>query len=426
MGIHALKRRAVFLDRDGVINRTIVRGGKPYPPADLSELFILPGVREALERLRRAGFKLIVVTNQPDVARGTQTCQTVEALHAALLAQGLPIDSFQTCYHDDADACNCRKPAPGLLLEAAQAHDLDLAASFIVGDRWRDIEAGRRAGCTTIFIDYLYAEPERSRPDVRVTSLAEATEWILSRGTQQEMQVTPVQNLRIKLYADGADRAGMLEMYARPYIKGFTTNPTLMRQAGVVDYRAFARDILQAIPDRPISFEVFADEFDEMECQAHEIAGWGDRVYVKIPVTNTRHEPAYALVKRLTRDGIKVNVTALLTLVQVRDVTDCLIGGPPCLVSVFAGRIADTGRDPAPLMAAAVEILRLAPNAELVWASPRELLNIYQADAVGCHIITAITDVLKKIPLIGKDLSDFSLDTVKMFYNDARQAGYRL
>jgi transaldolase len=297
----------------------------------------------------------------------------------------------------------------------------------MVGDRWRDVEAGRRAGCTTMLIDYHYAEPEHSRPDVRVKSLVEAAEWILSRGTREEMsEVTRIEDLRVKLFADGADRAGMLEMYAKPYIKGFTTNPTLMRRAGVTDYGAFARDILQAIQDRPISFEVFADEFDEMERQAHEIASWGKLVYVKIPVTNTRREPSYNLVRRLTRAGVKLNVTALLSLAQVRDVTECVAGGPPCLVSVFAGRIADTGRDPVPLMAAAVEILKLAPNVELVWASPRELLNIYQADAIGCHIITATADVLKKIPLIGQDLDDFSLDTVKMFYNDARQAGYKL
>lgn len=427
MGIHTLKQRAVFLDRDGVINRAIVREGKPYPPADLSELEILPGVPEALKRLHEAGFRLIVVTNQPDVARGAQTRAAVEAMHAALLAHGLPIDSFRVCYHDNANQCNCRKPAPGLLLAAAQEENIDLSASFMIGDRWRDVEAGRRAGCATLFVDYHYAEPEQSQPDARVKSLAEAVEWIFARGIKVKMsEVTAIENLKVKLFADGADRAGMLEMYAKPYIKGFTTNPTLMRKAGITDYRAFARDILKAIPDRPISFEVFADEFDEMERQAHEIASWGENVYVKIPVTNTRREPAYDLVKRLTRAAVKLNVTALLALEQVRDVTACVAGGPPCLVSVFAGRIADTGRDPMPIMAAAVEILKLAPNAELVWASPRELLNIYQADTVGCHIITATSDVLKKIPVVGRDLGEFSLDTVKMFYNDAQQAGFKL
>jgi len=235
-----------------------------------------------------------------------------------------------------------------------------------------------------------------------------------------------IQDLNVKIYADGANKAEILEMYTRSYIKGFTTNPTLMRKAGVSDYRAFARDIVRAIPDRPISFEVFSDEFSEMERQALEIASWGPQVYVKIPVTNTRREPSYNLVKRLVRAGVKVNVTAMMTLQQVRQVADCVAGEGSCYVSVFAGRIADTGRDPVPVMAAALEMLRGLPNAELIWASPRELLNVFQADAIGCHIITATSDILKKIHLIGKDLGDFSLDTVKLFYDDARQAGYQL
>lgn len=235
-----------------------------------------------------------------------------------------------------------------------------------------------------------------------------------------------IDDLRVKIYADGADKAGMLEMYAKRYIKGFTTNPTLMHKAGIADYRAFALDIVQAIPDRPISFEVFSDEFAEMERQAMEIAGWGNHVLVKIPVTNTRREPSYDLVRRLSRAGVKLNVTALATLAQVRDVAECLAGGSPSYISVFAGRVADTGRDPVPMMAAAVESLRPLPNIELVWASPRELLNIFQADAIGCHIITVTNDILKKLPLVGKDLDEYSLDTVKMFYNDAQQAGFKL
>jgi transaldolase len=233
-------------------------------------------------------------------------------------------------------------------------------------------------------------------------------------------------DLKVKLFADGADKAGMLEMYRKPFVKGFTTNPTLMRKAGVTDYRGFAREILEAIPDRPISFEVFSDEFDEMERQAREIATWGDNVYVKIPVSNTRREPAYDLVRSLSHDGVKVNVTAILTLEQTRAVADALKGGAPANVSVFAGRIADTGVDPVPVMAEAVSILKDMPNAELIWASPRELLNVFQADAIGCHIITATNDILKKLDLIGKDLADYSLDTVKMFFNDARAAGFSL
>lgn len=233
-------------------------------------------------------------------------------------------------------------------------------------------------------------------------------------------------DLRVKLFADGADRAGMLDLYSRPLIRGFTTNPTLMRNAGVTDYEGFARDLVRAIPDRPISFEVFADEFPEMERQAFKIASWGENVYVKIPVTNTRGEPSRGLIERLSRAGLKLNVTALLTLGQVREVAPCLADGPSSFVSVFAGRVADTGVDPVPLMAAAVEALRPYPNVELIWASPREILNVFQADAVGCHVITVTHETLRKLGLVGKDLRDYSLETVRMFYDDGQKAGYRL
>jgi transaldolase len=238
--------------------------------------------------------------------------------------------------------------------------------------------------------------------------------------------MTPVDQLSVKIFADGADLAGMLELYRKPYIKGFTTNPTLMRKAGITDYRGFAREVVAAIPDRPISFEVFSDEFAEMERQATEIASWGEHVYVKIPVTNTRGESACGLVARLSASGVKLNVTALLPLEQVRDVVSAVAGGAPACISVFAGRMADTGVDPVPVMAAAVTLLREAPNAELIWASPRELLNIFQADAIGCHIITVTHDILKKLSLVGRDLQDYSLDTVKMFHRDAAQAGFSL
>lgn len=237
-------------------------------------------------------------------------------------------------------------------------------------------------------------------------------------------EVKTVEQLKVKIFADGADKTGMLEMYALPYIKGFTTNPTLMRKVGLTDYQAFAQEILQAIPDRPISFEVFSDEFTDMERQALKIRSWGENVYVKIPVTNTKQQPAYDLINRLAQADVKLNVTALMTLEQVRNVSQALANGPSSCVSLFAGRIADTGRDPVPMMAAAVELLRPYPNQELIWASPRELLNIFQADAVGCHIITVTNNVLKKLRLVGRDLNEYSLDTVKMFYNDAQQAGY--
>jgi transaldolase len=235
-----------------------------------------------------------------------------------------------------------------------------------------------------------------------------------------------VDQLSVRIFADGADLVGMLELYRQPFIKGFTTNPTLMRKAGITDYRAFARQVLEAIPDRPISFEVFSDEFAQMERQAREIATWGSNVYVKVPVTNTRRESGCDLVRRLSHSGVKVNVTALLSLRQVRQVAAALDGGAPACVSVFAGRVADTGYDPVPLMTAAVEILKATPNAELIWASPRELLNVFQADAIGCHIITVTHDILKKLSLVGRDLEEYSLDTVKMFFNDAAQAGFAL
>jgi transaldolase len=238
--------------------------------------------------------------------------------------------------------------------------------------------------------------------------------------------LTALADLRVKIFGDGADLPGMLALYRLPYIRGFTTNPTLMNKAGIRDYRAFAQAVVSAIPDRPVSFEVFSDEFPEMERQAREIATWGPHVYVKIPITNTRRESACPLVRLLSRDGIRVNVTAVMTLAQVRDVAACLQGGAPSCVSVFAGRIADTGRDPVPIMAEAVQILRQAPPAELIWASPRELLNIFQADEIGCHIITVTQDILSKLANVGKDLEQYSLETVEMFHRDAVKAAYQL
>ena len=235
-----------------------------------------------------------------------------------------------------------------------------------------------------------------------------------------------IANLKVKLFADGADLAGIKEMAANPAIKGFTTNPTLMRKAGVSDYKAFALQALKVVGGRPISFEVFADEFGEMEKQAHEIASWGKSIYVKIPVTNTKREFSGELVERLSRSGVQLNVTALMTIDQVRRVTERLAPEIPAIISVFAGRIADTGRDPMPIMAEAVKIMKKKPKSELIWASPRELLNIFHADAIGCQIITVTNDILKKLSLVGKNLDDYSLETVKMFADDAIGAGFKL
>jgi transaldolase len=238
--------------------------------------------------------------------------------------------------------------------------------------------------------------------------------------------VTDASSLRIKIFADGADRESIARLYANPLIRGFTTNPTLMRKAGVKDYETFAREILELVPDRPISFEVFSDDFDEMEQQALQISSWGENVYVKVPVTNTVGEPAAGVVRRLADRGVKVNVTALMTPAQVAEVVEWLAGGPSGYVSVFAGRIADSGRDPVPLMVESLELVSRHPNVELIWASPRELLNLVQADAIGCHIITVTHDLLEKLPTLGKDLDEFSLDTVRMFHRDGQAAGYTL
>jgi transaldolase len=232
--------------------------------------------------------------------------------------------------------------------------------------------------------------------------------------------------LNTKIYADGADMDGLLALAAQPHIAGFTTNPTLMRKAGIADYATFAKQVLEQITDRPISFEVFSDDVDGMRTQAREIASWGPNVYVKIPVTNTRREPMTGLVRELSASGVQVNVTALMTLRQVTEVTGALRDGAPSNISVFAGRVADTGRDPVPMMRDALEAMADAPDAELIWASPREVLNIIQAHEIGCHIITVTHDLLAKLHLLGKNLGQYSLETVRMFHDDAAAAGYTL
>ncbi len=232
--------------------------------------------------------------------------------------------------------------------------------------------------------------------------------------------------MRIKVFADGADLDSILELAADPMVRGFTTNPTLMRKAGIEDYEGFARKVLDHVTDRPISFEVCADDFEEMRRQAHRLASWGPNVYVKIPVTNTEGISSSPLIADLTADGVHLNVTGILTLAQVREVSEPLAESSGAVVSVFAGRIADTGRDPVPLMASAVELLRQYPKLELLWASPREIINVCQADSIGCDIITVTHELLKKLGGLGRSLEDVSLDTVRMFYNDAIDAGYLL
>ena len=234
------------------------------------------------------------------------------------------------------------------------------------------------------------------------------------------------ERLRIKIFADGADLKGMLDLTSDPLVKGFTTNPTLMRQAGITDYKGFAQQVLKAITVLPVSFEVFADDFPTMLEQAREIASWGNNIYVKIPVTNTKGDFAGPLISHLSQAGVKLNVTALTTNDQVRRVTEALSEKAPAIISVFAGRIADTGRDPVPLMREALALMKPRPRAELLWASPREVLNIYQADEMGCHIITVTNDLIKKLSLAGKDLELYSRETVAMFYKDATAAGFSI
>lgn len=233
-------------------------------------------------------------------------------------------------------------------------------------------------------------------------------------------------DLNVKIFADGANVSEMKRVYNEGIVKGFTTNPTLMKKDGVKDYVAFAKDLLTEIKDMPISFEVFTDDFDSMEKQAREIGSWGENVYIKIPVTNTKGEVSYDLIKKLTEDNLKLNITAILTLEQVEKVMNSISSDTKTIISVFAGRIADTGRDPVPIMKQALTIVKQNPNAELLWASSRELLNIIQADECECHIVTVTNDIIKKLSMISKDLKELSLDTVKMFYNDALSAGYKI
>ena len=425
-------RRGVFLDRDGVLNEPELRDGKPHPPAGPESLVLCEGAADALQALRDAGFALVVVTNQPDVARGTTPRAMVDAINGRLREQ-LPVDDVLVCPHDDADDCDCRKPRPGLLVRGARRHGVDLSRSYLVGDRWRDVEAGAAAGCRTILVDRGYAERSSSvAPTARVASVVEAARWIIAdaRSTMHQLAASPdavsVDALRVKLFADGADLDGIAKLAADPRISGFTTNPTLMRKAGITDYETFGRRALELVGGRPLSYEVFADDAPEMLRQARKLASWGENVYVKIPVSDTRGNATDDVVRELTRDGVKVNVTALMTEAQVARVVDVLQGTRGAYVSVFAGRVADTGRDPVAMMTRSAKVCETTANVELIWASPRELLNVFQADCAGVHVITATHDILAKLDLVGKNLDEYSLDTVKMFHSDAAAAGFTL
>ena len=427
-------RRLVVLDRDGVLNRMVQHrpGGEFQSPHALSEVEVLPGVPAALARLTRAGLRVAIATNQPAAAKGEVSLDLLEAIHQAVVkgaeAEGGRIDSSHICRHRAEDGCSCRKPLPGLLREALVA--LPGATSehaWMVGDRATDVLAGRALGFRTALLgvslfpgDAELLRAEGAEPSFHGNDLPAFVDFLLEH-------LVPAQPA-IKLFSDGAELASLLETAKDPRVAGFTTNPTLMRKAGISDYVAFAREVLKHIQDRPISFEVFADEFEEMARQARLIASWAKNVYVKIPITNTRGESSVQLVRELSvKARVQVNVTAMCTLDQVRDVSKALVGGAPAVISVLAGRVADTGRDPVPHMREARAIIDASKApAELLWASPREVLNVLQAEQAGAHIITVPPDMLKKVALFGKDLDSYSLETVKMFHDDARAAGYTL
>lgn len=420
-------RRAVFLDRDGVLVVPEMRDGRSFAPRRLEDFHLYPEAKSALDRLKSAGYMLVVITNQPDVGKGLISSSILEKMHSRL-GQELPIDQIEVCCHLQTDECSCRKPKPGMLFTAAQKCGIDLKSSFMVGDRASDVAAGAASGCQTIFIDLDYVnELKPQTANFNVRSVAEAADIILGEASKNRRpHMARVQDLKVKIFADGADLKGILEMHKNPLITGFTTNPTLMRKAGVTDYEAFARKLLESVTDRPISFEVFADDFSAMISQGRAIASWGKNVNVKVPVMNTKGEFTGPVLRALASEGVELNVTAIMTTEQVRAVTEVLEPDVPAIVSVFAGRIADTGIDPIPHMRECKKILAAKAKAELLWASPREVLNIFQASDMGCHIITCTNDMITKLNLVGKDLTEYSRETVQMFYRDATASAFAI
>lgn len=420
-------KRAVFLDRDGVLVVPEIRNGRSYAPRSLAAFSIYPDAADSLARLKAAGYLLVVVTNQPDIGNGLVSANVVNEMHR-LMAEALPIDHIEMCPHSQSEGCSCRKPKPGMLINAARLYGIDLAASIMVGDRFSDLEAGRAAGCRTIFMDPDHVgEVKSDAADFAVRSLTEAADAILNKVPDNGgTAMSALNGLKVKIFADGADLDGILEMAKLPYIKGFTTNPTLMRKAGVTNYEAFARSLLEKITQHPISFEVFADDFPGMIAQARAIASWGKNVNVKVPVMNTRGEFTGPVLRTLAAEGVELNVTAIMTPEQVAAVAEVLDDNVPSIISVFAGRVADTGIDPVAHMRGCRDILAPNPKAELLWASPREVLNIFQADDIGCHIITCTNDMIAKLSLAGKDLLDYSRETVQMFHRDAAASSFSI
>ncbi len=368
-----------------------------------------------------------MVTNQPDIGNGLVSVDVVNEMHR-LMTRELPIDRIEMCPHSQSEACKCRKPSPEMLIRAARHCGIELSGSVMVGDRSCDIEAGRLAGCRTVLIEHdALNEEVTAAPDYAVRSLAEAADVILGRIPSPLRSRTHIlDELKVKIFADGADLEGILAMAKLSYIKGFTTNPTLMRKAGVRHYEGFARSLLENITQLPISFEVFADDFPGMLSQARAIASWGKNVNVKVPVMTTKGEFTGPVLRTLAAEGVVLNVTAIMTLEQVASVAAVLEEKVPAIVSVFAGRVADTGIDPVPHMRACKTILASRPGVQLLWASPREVLNIFQANDIGCDIITCTNDLIAKLSLTGKDLLDYSRETVQMFHRDATAASFSI
>ena len=430
-----MSRPLILLDRDGVLNQMVIdpEHGLADSPLHPSQVVLVDGVADALARLTEAGYGLAIVSNQPAAARGKTSRENLEAVQARVIeaasASGARILSSHLCWHRAEDGCACRKPAVGLLQAALEAHpEHARAGAWMVGDGITDIQAGRTLGLQTAFIGKMFCAACKQIDDTVgpadhiAPDLPAFVDHLL--GTAAKPVGPLASSLRVRVFADGADLETMRRRAADPLIAGFTTNPSLARKAGVTDYERFAREALAVAAGRPVSIEVVADDADTIAAQARRIHGWGDNAYVKVPVTTTRGEPLWPMAGRLSHEGVKINLTALLPLSQVARAAEVFRGGAPSVVSVLAGRVADAGIDPVGHMRAALAICRSAdPRIELLWASPREVYNVVQASDIGVDIITVTDDLLRKLHLLGADLDAVSLDTVRGLKADADQGG---
>lgn len=430
--------KAIFLDRDGVINRLVYNPNSSQyeSPHFEKEVELYPGVLPALKQLKDRGYLLFLISNQPSFAKGKTSLENIQAIHERihkhLLDFGVEFTEYFYCYHhpqgiisEYAYDCQCRKPKPYFLLQAKDKYCLNMADSWMIGDCDLDIQCGLSAGVKTIAISEEKSKQRRGSVKAHfcANNLMEAVEAIFK---QEKRMGKPLEGLKIKIFADGADISAMKRAYQEGIVKGFTTNPVLMRKANIIDYEKFAHEALREIPDLPISFEVLSDDFSSMEREARKISSWGRNVNVKIPITNTKGESSIPLIHKLSLDGLFLNITAILTVEQMKEIAEAISPKAKTIVSVFAGRIADTGRDPMPYIKKGVELLKANPHAELLWASSRELLNIFQAEACGCRIITVTDDILNKIPMVGKELDILSLETVDLFYKNIQTGGYKI